>query len=1105
MLTIGPMRAQPGATMTKGKQIHLWQLLVAWLCCASSNFSAAEDIDLYSATQASTAGLPTVIVILDNTANWGSTIGATKKFNVVQTALAAAIGAQPANTLRIGLMLFNETGGTSLSGGQPTGSHDGAYVRYAVRTMTSTTKTEFINLINGLNITADKGANTQNTLALEEARRYFGGLRVLNGNNTQAKLDPASQNAAHDTYLSPDLTGCGRAFVLYISNGPPSSNEDSAALTLAKALNGGVAPTQLTLPAPQAPPTVPANQQWASNWMDEYAGLIRRSPFPTAATGSPNAITSIITYGISVHDPVAVSDNGNTDNSARALILNASKYRGGGKYFDATDATSLQIALQTVFAEVQAVNSVFVASSLPISVNTQGTYLNQIYMGMFRPDASAAPRWVGNMKEYKFAYTSDTGLLELVDSNGQAALNPGTGFMSPAATSYWSTASTTGPVLPSGTSSVNFWTNSPSGSVPNALDSPDGEVVEKGAAAQRLRADNLGTQTARSIYSCPLTGCSAGLLSGFAFTTTAITGLLYQAAFGAASATELQNIVEWVRGADNAGNESSIGPGGAVTVRGSVHGDVLHSRPIILNYDATNSNIVAYYGANDGTLRAVRAGTGSNGGTELWSFVAPEFFPKLKRLRDNSPALQIPSPSSGLSPAIAPNLNQRPKDYFFDGSISVHQVRDSSGTITKAYLYAAARRGGNMIYAFDITNPNAPAFMWKRSTLDGSFGSTHFADMALTFSAPRVGKVKGNANPVLIFGGGYHGGYVPATGLPLGEDADPPGTCSGATAILGGLTIGCGNRVFVLDAVTGAEVHSFPSGSDPQIGSSVASEVALIDTDADGYIDRLYAVDTGGKVWRMDVNAADPDAWRLYEFALVTSPRKFLYKPDVVVTKQFAAVLVGSGDREKPLKETGVDRFYMFKDKITGMDATGMVSIAGDVTTSGNMADSKTLSAAELAATLASPSNNGWFYTMAAGEKIVNAALTAGAVVYFSTNTPSPPTVGSCLANLGVAKAYGLLFSDGMPGRDLNGDGVFDASDAAVTLTGGGLPPSPIAGLVNVLDSATGSEVTVPFIIGSGGAAGGVAGVTSQSAPAKIVVNMQKTRKKKYWYMKSDQ
>ena len=48
-------------------------------------------------------------------------------------------------------------------------------------------------------------------------------------------------------------------------------------------------------------------------------------------------------------------------------------------------------------------NSVFASVSLPVSVNTQGTYLNQVYIGMFRPDEDAFPRWTGNLKQYKLA------------------------------------------------------------------------------------------------------------------------------------------------------------------------------------------------------------------------------------------------------------------------------------------------------------------------------------------------------------------------------------------------------------------------------------------------------------------------------------------------------------------------------------------------------------------------------------------------------------------------------------------------------------------------------------------------------------------------------
>ena len=46
-------------------------------------------------------------------------------------------------------------------------------------------------------------------------------------------------------------------------------------------------------------------------------------------------------------------------------------------------------------------NSVFASASLPVSVNTQGTFLNQVYIGVFRPDADALPRWPGNLKQYK--------------------------------------------------------------------------------------------------------------------------------------------------------------------------------------------------------------------------------------------------------------------------------------------------------------------------------------------------------------------------------------------------------------------------------------------------------------------------------------------------------------------------------------------------------------------------------------------------------------------------------------------------------------------------------------------------------------------------------
>jgi type IV pilus assembly protein PilY1 len=367
---------------------------------------------------------------------------------------------------------------------------------------------------------------------------------------------------------------------------------------------------------------------------------------------------------------------------------------GGGTYYPASDATQLKIGFDSFFADVQAVNSVFVSSSLPVSVNTQGTYLNQVYMGMFRPDADARARWIGNLKEYKFTFSSATGELKLADSAGADAINPSTGFIKPTGVSYWTTAQTdNGTITP-----FNFWVNSPSGSptlttTQKQQDSPDGDIVDKGGAAQKLRTANLTatTRANRKVYTCPSTGCSTGLLSNFAFNSTNITGTTYETAFGA-STTELPTIVDWVRGTDNAGNEAAAGPGTvgttAITVRPSIHGDVLHSRPVLVNYAATGAttdDVVGFYGANDGTLRAIQAGQGTGSGVELWAFIAPESFGKFRRLRAtvNSPAtalLQIPSPSSGKSPAVLPDSTgvYKPKDYFFDGSVTSYEERNGS-------------------------------------------------------------------------------------------------------------------------------------------------------------------------------------------------------------------------------------------------------------------------------------------------------------------------------------------------------------------------------------------------------------------------------------------
>src|SRR5690606_33411850 len=109
-------------------------------------------------------------------------------------------------------------------------------------------------------------------------------------------------------------------------------------------------------------------------------------------------------------------------------FLRAMAQQGGGDFHEARSADQLTTALLDIFQELADVDSAFVSASLPVSVNSRGTYLSQIFMGLFRPDATSAPRWRGNLKQYQFAYDAVTDSLQLADSAGNSAINPATGF-----------------------------------------------------------------------------------------------------------------------------------------------------------------------------------------------------------------------------------------------------------------------------------------------------------------------------------------------------------------------------------------------------------------------------------------------------------------------------------------------------------------------------------------------------------------------------------------------------------------------------------------------------------------------------------------------------
>lgn len=1089
---------------------------IAALIALAGPAARAEDVDIFTAGAGAAAPKANVLIILDSSSNWSATLGpnsCNSGNTATNTKFAAEVCAlqkivPSLSGVRLGVMMFTESG------------NNGAYVRYAIRDMSvSNNRDALVNMVTNWvqqgSGTDNSGSNQPYAKAMYEAFKYFGGYtspahatddvmstpvdqthfggagpqdgtsiafaggpdnnsgsyrRDYAGNNSGSATNATANRAADkygadannaflggasdNTYNSPIIDNCAKNFIIFISNGNPSTGGDSSTNPARDtALLANIGATTLAIPS-AATETHPSK-------MDEFALYLNQ----TDVSARPGQ-QKVLTYTVAVYQPQSITyaaDNqtvlsetvSNTDQQMINLMKSAAT-AGGGKYFAGRRADDVANALLQILNEVQAVNSVFVSASLPVSVNNQGTFLNQVYMGMFRPDSSGAPRWLGNVKEYQFILDATTGQLFLGDSAGNRAVNPATGFLSPSAVSFW-TKRGLDPTQ-AGWPNRDFWIRSQSGTPPSGSDSPDGEVVEKGGAGEMQRLDYATSQGTRNVLTC-VPSCSPNAAPGKFDNSTVTSG--YQTQFKATSATELSLLVDWIRGQDNTyGQGSGVpgtapcpvgsttcttwdsgenGPGWPATVRPSVHGDVLHSRPVVLNYTSisgcsANGCPYVFYGANDGTLRAIKGGTD---GHEKWAFVAPEFFGRFKRLRDDSPELRTPGTPTDL---IASTL---PKDYFFDGPIGAWE--DPNGT-TK-WIFVTARRGGALIYAFDVSDPENPVFKWKKTQAD-------LPNLGQTWSLPWAFKLDGDTDPTLIFGAGYD----------TGEDSTPA------------VNNGVGRGIYVLNANDGTYKAFINTTADGQaIQSPVPSDMALLTSNSQVY--RAYVGDTGGNVWRLDIPGNDVRTWKLFKFAQLGSDKKFFYAPDLVHAGGIDVVLLGSGDREKPLVTTSTDAFYGLYDQLPALGAAASVTTI----TTGSL---QALSGTSGAANCTVPACLGWYRTLALGEKVVNSPLTVAGVTYFATNKPTPPAPGVCTSNLGEAKSYGVNFN--------NGGAPQNKTTISTTLTGGGLPPSPVGGVVQLNDGQL-----VTFVIGAGDSGSAI-------ETGRVTLTIPKTRRKVYWNTQTD-
>jgi|GEM_PF-407367 len=394
-------------------------------------------------------------------------------------------------------------------------------------------------------------------------------------------------------------------------------------------------------------------------------------------------------------------------------------------------------------------------------------------------------------------------------------------------------------------------------------------------------------------------------------------------------------------------------------------GDPLHAKPVIVDY-GTSTGSVVYFMTNQGFLHAVNAnqpvdpdGT-TAGGDELFGFMPYE-------LLGNSAAQAADTEGERI--------------YGLDGQITVWKKdANRDGKIEgsdRVILFFNMRRGGNSYYALEVTNPNQPKLLWKISQ-----GDTGFEALGQSWSRMTLARFEesGTTRDALVFGGGYDIQHDV-----LGTTRSPTGDLEG-------------RGVYIVDALTGSLLMSIGNTvdfgkADGDMQYAMPADIRVIDSNGNGISDRLYAVDLGAQIWRVDIAegsnltaATSYTVNRLADFgtnaagvADATTQRRFFYAPSVAryVRNNVLSysISIGSGYRAHPLDTQVTDQVYALFDSNV---ATGAPTTTVSTVTLADMFDatSDLLSSADNviaeAATNQLAGKPGWYITLETGEKVLS-------------------------------------------------------------------------------------------------------------------------------------
>src|SRR5690606_3966996 len=374
----------------------------------------------------------------------------------------------------------------------------------------------------------------------------------------------------------------------------------------------------------------------------------------------------------------------NVGDTANKMLENMALH-GEGIFQVADNEDKLASALNVIFGSISDRAGNFAAPAVAVNSFNSLEHRDELYYSVFQPAKS--PGWSGNIKRYRM---NSSG--EILDVNGNSAVNPDTGFFKDNAKSFWSTE-------------------------------VDGPVVTKGGIASRLGGE-------RKVYTNVVPNNKTIIQSGNRIHEDNKDKIKIEKLIGnlpdtfVMTETEQIKALQWGRGLDPATQQPR-----------RTLADPLHGTPLLVTYrEGTAIKDVLYAGTNSGYIHAFDPQ--KDNAQELWAFMPEELLPNLAVYQ------------SGLA--------RYEKVYGIDGPMSVYhkdtnkdRIIDSGET---AYLTAGMRRGGSHHYLLDISSRNNPKLEAQIS--EGNAGFEELGQTWSRMMSANV-HWNGNKIPVFFFGGGY--------------------------------------------------------------------------------------------------------------------------------------------------------------------------------------------------------------------------------------------------------------------------------------------------------------------------------------------------------------